>query len=82
MIMTKEQIEKLREEMNNIIDENKDNFLEETQQTIEEVSDSKNTTEAIVTLITKMSSSIYINLSNQMTAMIDALLDGLENTEE
>lgn len=68
--------------MNNIIDENKDNFLEETQQTIEEVSDSKNTTEAIVTLITKMSSSIYINLSNQMTAMIDALLDGLENTEE
>ncbi|WP_270425535.1 hypothetical protein [Blautia intestinalis] len=80
--MKKEQIEKLREEMNNIIDENKDNFLEETQQTIEEVSDSKNTTEAIVTLITKMSSSIYINLSNQMTAMIDALLDGLENTEE
>lgn len=80
--MKKEQIEKLREEMNNIINENKDNFLEETQQTIEEVSDSKNTTEAIVTLITKMSSSIYINLSNQMTAMIDALLDGLENTEE
>lgn len=80
--MKKEQIEKLREEMNNIIDENKGNFLEETQQTIEEVSDSKNTTEAIVTLITKMSSSIYINLSNQMTAMIDALLDGLENTEE
>lgn len=80
--MKKEQIEKLREEMNNIIDENKDNFLEETQQTIEEVSDSKNTTEAIVTLITKMSSSIYINLSNQMTAMIDALLDGLENIEE
>lgn len=80
--MKKEQIEKLREEMNNIIDKNKDNFLEETQQTIEEVSDSKNTTEAIVTLITKMSSSIYINLSNQMTAMIDTLLDGLENTEE
>ena len=82
MIMTKEQIEKLREEMNNIIDENKDNFLEETQQTIKEVENSKSTTEAIVTLITKMSSSIYINLSNQMTAMIDTLLDGLENIEE
>ena len=79
--MTKEQIEKLREEMNNIIDENKDNFLKEMQQTIKEVENSKSTTEAIVTLITQMSSSIYINLSNQMTAMVDTLLDDLENTE-
>lgn len=80
--MKKEQIEKLREEMGNIIEENQNNFLKETHQTIEKIAECENTTKAVATMMGGISSSIYINLSNQMTSMIDILLGALENTEE
>lgn len=79
--MTKEQIEKLREEMSTIVENNADNFFKEFQEMAESITNSENTTDVIANIASKTSSIMYANLSHQMLSLFDALLDTLENNE-
>lgn len=79
--MKKEQIKKLKEEMNTVVENNLDDFLKEFQEIINSISDGENTTDAMAKMIAKMNTLMYSSLSRQMLSLFDTLLDTLEDNE-